>query len=162
MQQSPNGWSCLAVCFANMLGITLEQVIKDLGHDGSEIISNDPEPTCRRAFDTQELILYALLTHETEVIYVSEQVELVGDYVLTTDLIPYIEQYPGIVCGKPQFQSYYHAWYWDGNIVHDPSQGFMEKVCTRPEFFLLLPSRVFPEKKKSPFDPTVLSVRARL
>lgn len=55
--KSPNRWSCLATSFAMVLDVPLEELIEEIGHDGSEVIFPDlPEPLRRRAFHVQELI----------------------------------------------------------------------------------------------------------
>lgn len=57
MQLKPNPWSCSVASMAMALSITTEQLIMEVGHDGSEIIFPDlPEPMCRRGFHSQELI----------------------------------------------------------------------------------------------------------
>ena len=57
LQLAPNRWSCLPTAFAIAIGCPIENLIKSIGHDGSEIIwPNFPEPTCRRGFHVQELI----------------------------------------------------------------------------------------------------------
>lgn len=61
--KSPNGWSCVACAFANLLSVPLGDLLKQVGHDGSQIISDDlAEPLCRRGFHTQEFtkIAYGL------------------------------------------------------------------------------------------------------
>ena len=58
----PNRWSCLPTAFAMAIGITVEEMVNAIGHDGSKIIWPDlPEPRCRRGFHTQECIRVALL-----------------------------------------------------------------------------------------------------
>lgn len=53
--QSPNDWSCMATSWAMALGIGLDVVVAEVGHDGSEIVWPDlPSPHCRRGFHPQE------------------------------------------------------------------------------------------------------------
>ena len=60
LQLKPNQWSCSVTAFAMALRFPVQQLIEELGHDGSEIIFPDlPEPMCRRGFHAQELILAA-------------------------------------------------------------------------------------------------------
>jgi hypothetical protein len=57
LQRKPNRWSCAVTAFAMALGVPVEQLIREVGHDGSEIIFPDlPEPMRRRGFHSQELI----------------------------------------------------------------------------------------------------------
>lgn len=61
LQRKPSRWSCLPVSFAMALGIAVEDIFKELGHDGSLMWWPDlPEPMCRRGFHIQELIEVAL------------------------------------------------------------------------------------------------------
>ena len=60
LETQPNRWSCLATSFAMALGITVEEFIELVGHDGSEILFPDlKEPWCRRGFHVQEAIYQA-------------------------------------------------------------------------------------------------------
>lgn len=56
--KQPNNWSCLLTSFSMVFDLHIEQLITELGHDGSEIFWPDlPEPLCRRSFHIQEFIL---------------------------------------------------------------------------------------------------------
>lgn len=60
LQIKPNRWSCLPTAFAIALQRPVAELIKRIGHDGSEILWPDlPEPRCRRGFHTQELVSVA-------------------------------------------------------------------------------------------------------
>lgn len=57
IQNKPNPWSCSVTAFAMAIDIPVQQLVKDIGHDGSEkIFTHLPEPMCRRGFHSQELI----------------------------------------------------------------------------------------------------------
>lgn len=61
LQRRLNHGQCLAVSFAMALDIAVEDIFKELGHDGSLIWWPElPEPLCRRSFHIQELIEVAL------------------------------------------------------------------------------------------------------
>ena len=61
LQRKPSRWTCLPVSFAMALGIAVEDIFEELGHDGSLIQWPDlPEPMCRRGFHIQEMIHIAL------------------------------------------------------------------------------------------------------
>lgn len=52
-----SSFSCLLDCFSYVTGVTPENLMLGLGHDGSEIIYPElPEPFCRRGFNVFELI----------------------------------------------------------------------------------------------------------
>ena len=54
---------CLPKAFCQITGISIEQMLHEIGHDGSEILWPElPEPLCRRAFHVQEII-EVLLKH---------------------------------------------------------------------------------------------------
>jgi hypothetical protein len=56
-QIKPNRWSCLVTAFAMALDIPVAELIRLVGHDGSEIVNPElPEPGCRRGFHIQEMI----------------------------------------------------------------------------------------------------------
>jgi hypothetical protein len=57
LQLKPNKWSCSVTAFAMALRMPVQDLIDEIGHDGSEIIFPELEdPTCRRGFHSQELI----------------------------------------------------------------------------------------------------------
>jgi hypothetical protein len=48
---------CLPASFAMVLDLTLDEILAEIGHDGSAIkFPGMPEPVCRRGFHPQELI----------------------------------------------------------------------------------------------------------
>lgn len=56
-QLNPNGWSCLPTAFAMVLELPVEDIIKEIGHDGSEIYwPKLMPPYNRRGFHIQELL----------------------------------------------------------------------------------------------------------
>jgi hypothetical protein len=58
LMKQPNRWSCLTTSFAMVLNITYDELIKEIGHDGSKLMWPDlPDPMCRQSFHIQELIL---------------------------------------------------------------------------------------------------------
>lgn len=59
-QQSPLPWTCLPTAFANVLDVEINRFLKDIGHDGSEILyPNRPGVLSRRSFHPQECIAVA-------------------------------------------------------------------------------------------------------
>ncbi len=53
--------NCLAIASAMALGISYNQLIKEIGHDGQAIIFPDlPDPGCRQGFHIQEIIDVAI------------------------------------------------------------------------------------------------------
>ena len=56
-QVKPNRWSCMVTSFAMALGVTIQDLIGLIGHDGSEVaFPHLDEPTRRRGFHQQECI----------------------------------------------------------------------------------------------------------
>lgn len=129
IQMQPNKWSCLPTAFAIALGVPVGEVIKTIGHDGSEIVFPGlTEPFCRRSFHIQELI--DVCTHRNigiipvEIAPISETIRR-HTYkipVLSDRIEYYLIKYTGVLTGigasgKP------HAVAWDGNMVLDPNGG---------------------------------------
>jgi hypothetical protein len=57
LQRKPERWMCLVTSFAMALDIPVAEIIREIGHDGSQILWPAlPEPMCRRGFHPQELI----------------------------------------------------------------------------------------------------------
>jgi len=54
--KQPNRWSCLPTAIAMLINKSVDDVIRAVGHDGSEIIWPElPEPNNRRSFHPQEM-----------------------------------------------------------------------------------------------------------
>lgn len=59
-QTKPNAWSCEITALAITLNTPVLELIRELGHDGGEVIFPLlPEPQCRRGFHSQEIIMLA-------------------------------------------------------------------------------------------------------
>ena len=55
--RKPERWMCLPASFAMALDVPLEDIFKEIGHDGSNVAwPHLPEPVCRRGFHPQELV----------------------------------------------------------------------------------------------------------
>lgn len=60
-QQSPNSWSCLPTAVATAFDMEVENLIEEMGHDGSKIThAGLPEPMNRQGFHPQEMIEWCL------------------------------------------------------------------------------------------------------
>lgn len=60
MKTSNDSQHCILIAFADVLGLELEEMIEQIGHDGSEIVRPEMgEPMCRRGFHIQECIRVA-------------------------------------------------------------------------------------------------------
>lgn len=126
LQLQPNEWSCLPTAFAIVLGISLEKVVEDIGHDGSDIIFPDlDEPYRRRSFHIQELIDVCMfrdigvipIEHNPE----SEVKELIYKLQMPAKRLDYyILKYTGVLTGLSSSGSS-HAVAWDGEKVLDPN-----------------------------------------
>jgi len=56
-----NGWSCILEAFAMAMGTTTEELIREIGHDGSLVLDETlHDPLGRRGFHVQELIQAAI------------------------------------------------------------------------------------------------------
>jgi len=61
MQSQPEQWACMPVAFAMAMGVSVDELLEAVGHDGSKIIFPTlPEPACRQGFHVQEFIVVAL------------------------------------------------------------------------------------------------------
>jgi hypothetical protein len=55
--KQPNEWSCIPTSLAQLVGLSVERVIQEYGHDGSELVEGNPYG--RRCFTEVETILAA-------------------------------------------------------------------------------------------------------
>lgn len=125
-QKQPNLFSCFPTAFAIILGIPVEQLFKEIGHDGSTIVDPScPDPFNRRGFHSQELIRYAR-THGFSVSSYEEN-PLLGDLPIKTD-IPIDGNLA--VLGGLNFKANPHAVAWDGYRIIDPAGNHNSKFVT--------------------------------
>ena len=78
-QKQPNGWSCLPTSFAIALGVPVSDIFDYLEHDGSEeVFPGREEPYNRRSFHPQELIDYSMLIHDTPVVQIDKELQVIN------------------------------------------------------------------------------------
>jgi len=130
LQTTPNKWSCLPTSFAMVTNTPLEEIIKELGHDGSEILwPNLEEPFCYRSFHIQELISILFYSGILVVEFQVWPVSAPQFPNITNNIIHFPEgneqriydimhQGKGVV--KGEFRNKPHAAAWDGNQIFDP------------------------------------------
>lgn len=127
--RQPNKWSCTVAGLAMLLDISIEQVIQEIGHDGSEIWwPDDPRP--QRAFAMQELIDIAI-QHGVALVPIhgcpavadskdERPIHLFQDY--EDRLMNHMTGNPGLITGY-YAPNKFHLVAWDGTHVHDPMDG---------------------------------------
>ncbi len=122
--ESPNKWSCLPCSFAMAIGISLNEMIARIGHDGSDVIwPHLPEPLKRRAFHIQECVV-ASLHLQFSVTELQFNPCLTPDGtsfsdVTTCDIHKFMTVSKGVLLGKGRQHG--HAVAWDGAYIYDPS-----------------------------------------
>jgi len=61
LQHRPEPWMCMPVSFAMAMGVSVTELLRGIGHDGSRLLfPNLPDPACRQGFHIQEFIRFAL------------------------------------------------------------------------------------------------------
>lgn len=124
-----------------LLGISIEETLQEIGHDGSEIIwPHLTEPSCRRAFHISEIIeLFDCKGFSlTPIDCLPRSVPF-----LASDVEPYNIQFeanlqrinthllaPGILIGYGPYGNP-HAAAWNGCEVHDPTGTIYELEAFR-------------------------------
>ena len=58
--KQPNPWTCYPTCVAYLIGEPIDKIIELIGHDGSKIVNENPEPLNREQFTYFEMY-WALL-----------------------------------------------------------------------------------------------------
>lgn len=122
-----NRWDCLLYAFQLATGRSREELLEHIGHDGSEKISDKPEPWCRRAFHPTEL-MYAVfkLGHSTTMIEVAP-IGMYGHEArpinLKFDPLDVLKDNFGVVTTDK------HAWFFDGvDYVVDPDTDYESNI----------------------------------
>jgi len=61
LQQRPEPWLCMPLAFAMAMDMPVDELLAEIGHDGSKIaFPNLPEYICRQGFHVQEFIHVAM------------------------------------------------------------------------------------------------------
>lgn len=126
--EQPNRWSCLPTAFAMALSVPLVWLIKQVGHDGSQILYPDSEePMNRRCFHIQEMIDIAY-KHGYSVMPIEAKPRLgkleqnidIGDETKNVNrLIRYLTDNIGVITGKINNKK--HAVAWNKEMIYDPN-----------------------------------------
>jgi hypothetical protein len=133
LNRTINRWSCLPASFGTVFGLTLEEMFKAIGHDGSTVVFPELEdPERRRAFHPQEMIDVAEnLGYVVTPIEARPTSKPSGifhppyEVPLETTLRfqRYLEGQVGVLTGR-NLQNRPHAVVWDGvDSIHDPALG---------------------------------------
>ncbi len=127
-----NAWSCGVVSLAMLLKKSVPEIIKLIGHDGSEVCWPDEthEGKRVRGFGVQELkdaaFSQGIALLEIHACPAHTQPSGQGELLIYKDfekrLDYYMSQGPGLIFGyySPDMP---HMVYWDGKMVHDPKDG---------------------------------------
>lgn len=107
LQLNPNAWSCLPVSFAMVLDVSVEEIIKQIGHDGSE--KPYPNSEWRAGFHIQECI-DVVFSMGYSVTMIEANPQLIPS--LTWSGTPRVVQMPGWKSNEERLQDYLH--YFDG------------------------------------------------
>lgn len=126
--QNPNRWSCILAAFAMVLDAEMDELIKEIGHDGSEVWWEDVNPPmCYRGFHVQEFL--DLCMKRGKIFGVVESVltlggrgrkiprVLPGDYEKRWN--SYLRNFKGVITGELESRGR-HAVAWDKNKIFDP------------------------------------------
>lgn len=134
----PNRWSCGSTSLAMVLGLSHEEVIQGLGHDGSQLLPEPldrlPEPLCRTGFHIPEFVDLAL-KHGVTLIEIPSSYEQIIlhrglEYVWEPGidhqarLSHYMKRYSGLVVIQPSAKNL-HMVAWDhiSQMIFDPDRG---------------------------------------
>lgn len=127
-QKQPNRWSCFPTAVAIVLGIEVDEIFKQLGHNGSEVCWPElDEPFCRRSFHQQEMV-NVCFENGCGMISVSQKLAIAP--LGTDDLLyfenpmfgRYVKYYNGVFTGRTQRNQPHALASYGGDII-DPSTG---------------------------------------
>ena len=118
-------WSCLAESAAMALNMPYADLIKEIGHDGSEIIFPElPEPGKRRGFHMQEIIDvaikkgYAVTPIEPLPCSTPDGLKVYTVHFEIKRFQNHLENTRGIITGMKR--KWRHAVYWADSYILDP------------------------------------------
>ncbi len=123
--RQPNAWSCTIASAAMVMGTSIEELIEEIGHDGSAIINPDfKSPGNRKGFHIQEIIDAAWSRGYTVTPIDAVPCQTVkGDDVFKLNfpeerLLTYLKYNQGLLMGKST--NYWHCVAWNKVNIFDP------------------------------------------
>src|SRR4030042_2073038 len=128
-----NCYSCTLVSAAMVMDKSIHDLIKIIGHDGSEIINTLPPPLCYKGFHIQEIIDAALYLNCYMVPIEADPIQTPfkehycysiyqgkGRFKNNLDrFYYYLERNKGILIGKGNKS--WHCVAWDSKMIYDPN-----------------------------------------
>lgn len=131
IQSQPNSWSCVPTAFAMVAGVSVDEVFKDLGDDGSEIVHPSLiEPLCRRSFSWTQMVWWMYTRGWAAFPFIIESIqspmchdEFQCVYRLPAPLVMLTQsKFSGVFLGT-SVKGNLHAVAWDHEygLVYDPS-----------------------------------------
>jgi len=140
-QSQPNRWSCSVAAAAMAMHVPVAELIDKIGHDGSEIKCDLPEPLCRAGFAPQEIIDVAFeygwsITEIEPNPQMTPNGEVIWSVFDSEDKIrarmeSYMDNFSGTVFGPRYDQKNWHyvAWCHRSQCWLDPSGPTLKKDC---------------------------------
>lgn len=116
----PNSWSCAACVAAMATDTTLEDVIRSIGHDGSQIKEDSIHPQKRRGFSLQEILRYMISRDLYMGIFLTPEGQKIKKNTKILEVSVNIEN-PAMVTVPAFGSGHSHVIYWDGARILDPS-----------------------------------------
>jgi hypothetical protein len=119
--KQPNHWSCYATSLAMLLDVPVEDIFRDIGHDGSGL---DPGgPGGRRGHGGHEIIMAAYKRHAWLVPFLVTHPGTKERLIDDQTLVRLLGCHPGILAGNWTSTNSPHAVAWENASmsVHDPA-----------------------------------------
>ncbi len=129
LQLQPNRFTCLATAFAMALDVNVEDLIKGLGHDGSEILFPELGERGQRGHHIQELFDYCL-ANSIRIVTIdamplsrykdTEPKMFLSQDAMNLRMANYLENYFGVLAGTTE-HGCNHAVAWNGEKIFNPA-----------------------------------------
>ena len=127
--KNPNEWSCMLASFSMLLNESMETLVEEIGHDGSEIWWPDHVGCNKyRSFHIQEFL--DVCFKRGKIIFTVDAVMNLGSsHQIPTKSIPgdnekriksYLRNFKGVIYGMTPRSRTFHMCAWDKKKVYDP------------------------------------------
>ena len=103
----PNGWSCVPAAFAMATDIPVEAIIRAVGHDGSDIMSDGRQ----KGFTEHEMVDVLLDWDKYAICIWPDSVDRIGRY---------LSMYDGVLLGVVDGKDHAVFWNHSEGLVFDP------------------------------------------
>lgn len=130
--RQPNNWTCNPCAFAMVLGMTLEEMLREVGHDGSRVVNPAHDfPRNLEGFNDFQMHYVAFKKGYGTITFLARPgvdspegpIDISGNYWSFDEFSEWMMGKQGVIgVQSKRFKNCSHAVAWDGEKILDPQE----------------------------------------